>query len=740
MDGTPFRTPRSSLPAIVGLLRRLPRNHAALALLAAIVLVTSFSLAALPGYVTRMSDDGLRRSVTDARPFERNLSLTQVSALPLGPTGAPTAQPRNLADVEATGAALQGAMPSLVQNALVRREVVADAPRWRVQAIPGAPPVFSQRFLQLRIQSGIDSRTKLVAGRYPASRPAATLAQLTGNPAAGGDLLPVYEMAISQATAEALEIRNGDRLLAAADPVYLRDSGLRLPPANYRVIVEVVGLIDLADGTNQTDDYWLDDPRLMQPGVFETPDVTMIYATGLLAPDAFQPLLRLTSPEPWTYQWRYFTDPARLNQDQLADFESSVRRLGLSYPPTIRARTGLADLARRFADQRLFAISILALAAAGVAATALAVLGVLAGLLAERRRAGIALIRSRGASPAQIAATQAIEGLIVTLPAALIGGGAALAWLRPPSLLPALLAMLATALAATATLIAATLPLTRQNLGSSARRQATVRSAALPRLVLEGLVLILTATGVVLLRRRGLAETGQLVDPYLVAVPILLGLAAGIIALRLLPLLVRALGRPATRGRGLIPLLAVRRLTRPAAAQLTILAVLLAIALAGFAAIVRGSIDTALSEAAWQQVGADYRLDRPIPIGQAQPPALDLAGVAGIEATARGEFFPNASLAPAVVRLGDVALLAIDPAAYATVVADTPADPGPALATLAAPAGGKPGTRENPLPAVISGPLGLGGGAAPWRYLRARSQRPGGQLRRARIAPHLPRH
>ncbi|MFN8512725.1 MAG: hypothetical protein U0841_09090 [Chloroflexia bacterium] len=570
--------------ALGGLLRRLPRNHGALAILACIVLITSFSLAALPGFVNRMSDDGLRRSISDAQSFERHISLTQIGAAPRSATGTTNVAVGSLGDVESLGATLK-AMPPLVQGAIARQTVVADGPRWLVRGLPGAPPVLTQRYMQLRIQSGIEQQITVTEGRLPARRTPTSYAQVTGTAAQGSDVLLVYETAISRATAERMEVKVGDRLLATADPVYLRDTQLRAPPANYRIMVEIVGLIDTVA---PTDDYWLGDASLQRPGVFETPDVTMVYSIGLLAPDAFGPLLTDTSPEPWTYQWRYFIDAQRLKQSELADFEASVRRLSLIFPSTTRVRTGLINLAERFTDQRLFAVSVLALAAAGVAATALTVLGVLAALLAERRRAGIALVRSRGASAGQIAATQAIEGLVVALPAALIGGAAAIVWRRAPNVGLSILAALATAVAATAVLVAATRAVAGQNLGAIARRQVEARRAAAPRLVLEALVLILTATGIVLLRRRGLLEQGQLVDPYLVAVPILLGLASGVVVLRLLPLIAAGGGWPGRRGRGLIGLLAIRRLARPGGAQLATVAVLLAVALATFATIIQG--------------------------------------------------------------------------------------------------------------------------------------------------------
>lgn len=687
--------------AIGGLLRRTPHNHGAFAILAAIVLITSFSLAGLPGFVNRMSDDGLRRTIADARSYERNITLTQIGQFPRTSLTS-TVLVSNLADVESAGGTLQKEMPPLVQGAITEQTVVLDSPRWTLRSLPGAPAPSSQRFLQLRLQSDIDGRIKLLDGRLPAPRTPASYRAMTGTalPQTQSDTLLVYETAISPLTAELLEVSIGDRLLAVADQAYLRSSGLRTPPGNYQLLIEIVGLIDTVD---PTDEYWLEDTRLQRPGVFETPDFTLIYATGLLAPEDYGRMLTDTYPEPWTYQWRYFIDPQRLNHAELGEFEAGIRRLNLIFPQFTVPGTGLATIIGRFNNQRLFAVSVLTLAAAGVAATALTVIGVLAALLAERRRAGIALVRSRGASSAQIGATQTLEGLIFALPAALIGGVVAVAALRPPDARLPLLAALATAVATTLILVAATLQMSGQNLGAVARRQIEARRAAAPRLVLEALVLILTGIGLFLLRRRGLLEPGQTVDPYLVAVPILLGIASGVVALRLLPLLARATDGLARRGRGLVGLLTIRRLARPAGAQLATMAVLLAVALATFATIIQGSIGTALTNASWQQVGADYQAIMPVAVAADEAPTLNVADIAGIEATARGDLYDSIAVTLSALRLGDVTLLAIEPDQYATVVAGTPAGDNLPTAALAMPGSNAPsGSRENPLPAIIS--------------------------------------
>src|SRR4051812_46327126 len=294
----------------LALLWRLPRNVGALAILAGVVLIASFSLAALPGFLARMSDRGLQRAARDAAPYERNIALTQVGFTPFRPNGAALAQAGGVADVEAAGGDLQGAMPATVQAIISQRTLAADGPRWIVRYLPGTPAFPYPRYLQLRYQSGINDRTQLVAGRLPAPHQPASLAQLTGNPSAGSDPLPVFETAFTPDTAQEMGVKVGDRLIVVSDQAYWRETQLRRQPAAYQIVIEVVGLFEARD---EEDEYWFNESRPLHPTVLETPDVTLIYATGLLAPNDFPALQRATSPEPWTYQWRYFIDPSRLN-------------------------------------------------------------------------------------------------------------------------------------------------------------------------------------------------------------------------------------------------------------------------------------------------------------------------------------------------------------------------------------------------------------------------------------------
>jgi putative ABC transport system permease protein len=105
------------------------------------------------------------------------------------------------------------------------------------------------------------------------------------------------------------------------------------------------------------------------------------------------------------------------------------------------------------------------------------------------------------------------------------------------------------------------------------------------RLAVEALIVLLSALGVYLLRRRGLTEEGGGFDPYLAAVPLLLGLAAGILAVRLYPLPVRLLAAATGRRRDLVPALAFRRVARqPGVTAAPLLVLLLGVSVSVFAA------------------------------------------------------------------------------------------------------------------------------------------------------------
>jgi len=265
--------------------------------------------------------------------------------------------------------------------------------------------------------------------------------------------------------------------------------------------------------------------------------------------------------------------------------------------------------------------------------------------------------------------------------------------------------------AAVLLLLGSTWPIARRPLGQLERDDPPRHRVAPRRLVLEMTIVGIAVAGILLIRERGLnvAVDGRVdhFNPLLAAVPVLWGLAAGIVALRLYPLPIRGLGRLAARHRGLIPVLGLRTVGRhPAAANLALLVLMLTAAVGAFSSVIVSSIDRGQRVAPYLDVGADYRIET-IGIG-ALPPSLDPAAIRGVEAVAAGIVDASAGFASTASQWASIYLDAVDPRAYEEVVAGSPADPGWPSAFLTEPTGAGLGTEENPVPAILSARLPAG--------------------------------
>ena len=157
--------------------------------------------------------------------------------------------------------------------------------------------------------------------------------------------------------------------------------------------------------------------------------------------------------------------------------------------------------------------------------------------------------------------------------------------------------------------------------------------------------------------------------------PALAGLAAGLLAVRLLPLLIAPLARFTRFTRGLVSLLALRRAASGGTAA--VLLVLLATSTIGaFSVAALLHLDRAAEAAAWRTVGADYQITRP----DTQPlrAKFDFSSLPGVDASAT--MFLGSSTLKLFAAFPVVAL--IDLSAYELVVAGTPGEecpPGGAL-------------------------------------------------------------
>nr|MBA3749045.1 FtsX-like permease family protein [Solirubrobacterales bacterium] len=217
------------------------------------------------------------------------------------------------------------------------------------------------------------------------------------------------------------------------------------------------------------------------------------------------------------------------------------------------------------------------------------------------------------------------------------------------------------------------------------------------------LVIVLAAGGAYLLRQRGIAggsAAGELagVDPLLAAVPALIGLAVGLLTVRLYPLPLRLAGWFADGWRGMVPAFGLRRAARTGdVGNLPMIVLLVTVAIGAFSSTIFVTIERGQAAAAWQEVGADLAMS---PGTRPFPSDFDATTLPGVEAAAR--------LHVDVAALGGrggtrVEMHALDTPSYAIVTADTGAEPHLPRSMRGAP------VADEPIPAILSGEVASGG-------------------------------
>ncbi|HEY0444564.1 MAG TPA: hypothetical protein VGC90_10100, partial [Candidatus Limnocylindrales bacterium] len=670
-------------------LRRLRSQRASTLLLAGLVLVTAFVFAAAPRALARAADGALHDVVDRASAFQRNVQLVQETRIQQG-FGEP------LSDVVATGQELERRLPTRVRALFDDRTYVVDSIRWGIG--PDRNPL---TYVRMRFQERVADHLRYVAGRAPTGATSVTPAPPappsdTGEEPQG----PVtrFEGSLSAAAAAALHVALGDVLSLAPDP---RDPlvGQRRPPD--RAELRIVGLFEIADPGAR---YWLDDTTLATPTVRTlSPDVSFLDAVAVLDPAAYPALMSATdrSGLPVRYTWRYYVQPNRLSADTLDGVVVDARRMESVFPAsggpvggvsTTALRSGLRTILEGHRARWASAIGVLTVIAVGPAAVAVAALALIA-LLATRRGASTYVLwRSRGASLRQVLLALVIEATVVAVPAAAVA--LAVSAVAVPGPLGALSVIAAGAVAAVTIVL-----LVAAGIAAS-RRGRDVRESGNPapsprRLAFEAVVVGAAIVGAYVIRERSIhaassaTELGA-TDPFIAAVPALAAAAAALLAVRILPIPMRLLVLIAARRRGLVPILGMRSATRGWSAAAILVIVMTTVTVGAFAAATLGHLDRAAEVAAWQEVGAPYRLTGG---GIPFPPTFDPKTLRGVEAAA-GAYRARLTL-QAQGALVD--FLAVDVDALRAVDAGTPADPGfPREMTQSVTAG------ASPLPAIVS--------------------------------------
>src|SRR4029450_12825491 len=98
--------------------------------------------------------------------------------------------------------------------------------------------------------------------------------------------------------------------------------------------------------------------------------------------------------------------------------------------------------------------------------------------------------------------------------------------------------------------------------------------------------------------------------PFLVPVPVLIALGAGLLALRLYPYPLRALGQVTAARRSAVPFLGVARASREGTtAAVPLLALVMTLALGVFGSVLNTSVARSQERQTWRDIGADAQLE-----------------------------------------------------------------------------------------------------------------------------------
>ncbi|MFZ0012727.1 MAG: FtsX-like permease family protein [Acidimicrobiia bacterium] len=718
-------SPRSGAMSLgaAGIVSRLRAMPSVVVSVMTTVLVASFVLGAAPRLLDYVSEQDLRATVTNPAPAQRNLRSERATPLPAGPSDDAFLPLQRAGDAFA-----RTEFPPSVQTVISDQHFLVDSPQFALAPLPGdeAPHPFDM-FLRFRYQDGIEENARVVSGSLPSPREPVPMLVGDGCPtdpseradlmrrladadaAAEDDLdcmladVPVFEIAVTAETLDTLGIGLDQMMLLTpdpGDPLFFNAPGQTL---NAPTVVSVSGVIELTDPDLE---YWYGDPSLHRPSIEETADFRIIFATGLLSPDALGDLTDTTGDGSWAQTWRYFVDPDLIVDEDLELLEDDLRRLQIEFSPIstipaeMRVITQLPELLAGHREQRDQTVAMLSLAISGLFGVAVAVLALLSVLMTVRQRRSIVLTRSRGASPGQLTMTRFLETTILVAPAAAVGY--LLAWLALPGREDLFSYRLVVALAAVTIVISvwSAIPMFTRRLGSLQSESSVSAGSGSRRLVFEALVLVVVIGAVLVLRRRGEIEDGPAAgsfDALLAVTPLLIAITAGLVALRVFPLLAGISARVAALTRGAIAFIGFSRLVRrPLRESLPVAVVLVCVATAAISSIGRNSIETGQVISSWQVVGADF-IAEGFRTGVNLPSRVDVAGLAPDRRTASGKLYTRARI-ETDAGFVNVDVLAIETDRYSELTAGTPG-------TIAFPPGvGEPaaGTADDPVPVIAS--------------------------------------
>jgi putative ABC transport system permease protein len=526
------------------------------------------------------------------------------------------------------------------------------------RALAGGPPK-----MELVYRDPLSSNGTLVAGTYAS----------TGVPAG------MLAVAATTQMAARFGLRPGSRLSLAtvSGPAHLYVTGI---------------VRESAPGST----FWTEDPTLGTPALEQEKAGSQPYwVGGLLAdPDQLAAMQNVFTGD-LELNWEFPLTLSHVNADQVQGLVGALNRAITATPtltgeltPSANALTVSSPLisnltlflATQAAIETVLLLLFVSLVVVGAAVIVLA-----ARMMVARRGDELIMLRARGGSQRQVAAVMLRAAVIAAVPAALVGVGLAVAVIPGNAASLGLGWSLAgfAVLAAVAgpPLIAgwqhrraapASNPALITSAGTGRPKKAST-TTAWRRPVAEVAACAACVAGLIVLRDQGLPAGGG-TNLYLALTPVLVAIPVVLIMLRLYPLVVRGLLAAAARGAGATGFVALSQAARSSlTGVLPAFALVLALSLATFSGMVNGGIDRGEVAASWQATGADVLITAGPGDTVTTPAVQAIAAVRGVRHVTAvwntAWFTPYGQ---------SVVVVAVDPAAYAAVVADTPFSAFPA--------------------------------------------------------------
>ncbi|MCB0993386.1 MAG: hypothetical protein KDB16_20585, partial [Acidimicrobiales bacterium] len=666
-----------------------------LTLAAATVLAGSL-VALVPRAIEAASVDDLNQALEQAAPVQRNLVFEQETRLGAGPEGNRFELVERRLDI-----LIEERVPGDVAELIEQPTFVYESPRLTVSYLPELEAGPFPTTFNFRSYQGIADHTTLVRGREPAAAEPLPLA--FGDCPANIDLtlppdelpdgcaiasVPVFEVLLSEQTATDMRVEVDSDLLLLPDVIGDRawrtaERGI----GDVRLVARVVGIVALSD---QQEPFWFGDSSLHRPRITENADYRLVYGAGLFSDDQYLPLLRAFSGVDADYEFRYLLDRDRVASSNPADLIASIERIDRV---DLTLVTDLPAILATHLEQRNLALRLVSLVLVGVACSAIAAAAMLARVSARRRRSALLLIERRGASRTQLMVPAAGSALVASLPAA----GAALA--ASKVLVPD--ASWAVSVRLTALLVLGTVVAVAA-IGSRPPRSARSAASDMRRVTAEITVLVLAAASLALVRRRATttaAEAG--IDWLLAAVPVLVLVAATLVARHVITPVASVLAAVGTRATGLTWPVGLQRLHRNLGRSASVFAAcVLSIGIASMALVEMAGLDDRAQAAAWSTVGGDFRIESLHPdIGLPSElgPLLDGAPLVALGRTLPTVRFSGAG-ATAVAQL-----VAVDTADYSALLSTSGGFGGATAALNRVATADAQAQPSGPIPAIAVG-------------------------------------